>query len=152
MSEPGMQLRQWHIEHQSKYTYFLLFIAASAVGFAVQKTTGRCLDWSLLPLGGAVLSWAGSFFAGCHTRSLLAKAISANIQVLDAGNSNQSQSAQNRVRQYSYVGGRWFKWQFRLLVLGAVLFIVWHVIVMAGDPSIQAVDAAPQGVVAVEGH
>ena len=51
---------------QSKYTYFLLFIAASAIALVIKITEDDVLSLSLIPLGLALLSWGYSFYCGCH--------------------------------------------------------------------------------------
>ncbi len=139
----GQLAKQLH-EAQSKYTYFLLAIAASAIAFAVQKTTGRPLDWSLVPLGLAVLSWAGSFFAGCRNRAYFNSTLYANIDLLQLQDGSHPMSPRNPqevvaacegVREAanfnSSTANFWGHLQFRLLILGAVFFLVWHVFEMA---------------------
>lgn len=53
-------------EGQDKYTYFLLAAAGAAIAFAVTQSQTATLTWSKIPLALAVLSWAFSFYAGCH--------------------------------------------------------------------------------------
>ncbi|UCE60878.1 MAG: hypothetical protein JSU63_03835 [Phycisphaerales bacterium] len=53
-----------HRAAQSRYDYFLMAVAGSAIALSVQRTTGELLAWSMIPLGIAVLLWGFSFFAG----------------------------------------------------------------------------------------
>jgi hypothetical protein len=130
-------------EAQSKYTYFLLAIAASAIALVVQRTTGKALNWNMFPLALAVVCWAGSFFAGCRNRAYFSSTLYANaalLQIQDGTHPNISphpdvvRAASEGVREAaennSSMANSWGHWQFRLLVLGAVFFLVWHIIEM----------------------
>jgi hypothetical protein len=82
MDKAAEQIHKQLHESQSKYTYFLLAAAASGIAFAVQRTTGRQIDWSMLLLGLAVLSWAISFFAGCRNRQYFHSTLIANFNLI----------------------------------------------------------------------
>jgi len=144
-SELKTHLSKQLAEAQSKYTYFLLAVAASAIALVVQRTTGRTLDWNMIPLGLAVTCWAGSFFAGCRNRCYFSSTLYANaalLQVHDGTHPDVSSnpdivaSAAQGVREAaehnSSMANFWGHLQFRLLVIGAVCFMVWHVIEMMG--------------------
>lgn len=61
MSDPSdfsdsiREINKAHLASADKYTYFLLAAAETAIGFAVQKTEGAKLSWSLLPVALAIL-------------------------------------------------------------------------------------------------
>lgn len=131
--------KQLH-EGQAKHTYFLMLMAASAIAFAVQKTTGRALQWSMIPLGLATLAWAISFFAGSRNRqyflsNLYANAalleiqtgehpeIGAHPQKIEAATAGVMQAMQSNSKLCNF----WFKLQFRMLIAGALLFVAWHI-------------------------
>lgn len=143
MQETKRHLSQQLSDAQAKYTYFLLAIAASAIALAIQRTTGRPIEWRMLPLGLAVLSWAGSFFCGCHNRAYFSSTLYANLTLLDLqdGSHPETPSHPTTIRaacegvrraaeQNSSSANFWGHLQFRLLVAGAVLFLWWHVIEM----------------------
>ena len=144
-SELKTHLSKQLAEAQSKYTYFLLAIAASAIALVVQRTTGRPLTWSMIPLGLAVACWAGSFFAGCRNRAYFSSTLYANaalLQVQDGTHPNvpghsdaviaAAQGVREAAEHNSSMANFWGHLQFRLLVLGAICFLVWHVIEMMG--------------------
>ena len=81
-SEFKTHLSKQLVEVQSKYTYFLLAVAASAIALAVQRTTGSPLTSNMMPLGLAVACWAGSFFAGCRNRAYFSSTLYANAALL----------------------------------------------------------------------
>lgn len=132
-------------EAQTKYTYFLLAVAASAIALVVQRTTGHSLNFNMIPLGLAVACWAGSFFAGCRDRAYFSSTLYANLEFLKAQNGTHPDvpnspeaiaAAAQRIRQaIEYNNDRlsfWGNLQFRLLILGAACFLVWHIIEMMG--------------------
>lgn len=129
-------LHKAHTDAQDKYTYFLLAAAGAAIAFAVQKTEGMSLSWWLTPVALATAAWAGSFFCGCKNLSWVGAALSANYallqlrqgshpkqpphpQLLEAAISGTTTAFEGNVLQAQ----RFALWQFRLLVIGAALFI-----------------------------
>ena len=138
-SELKAHLSKQLAEAQSKYTYFLLAVAASAIALVVQRTTGRPLNWNMIPLGLAVACWAGSFFAGCRNRAYFSSTLYANaalLQVQDGTRPDAVVAAAQGIREAavhnSSMANFWGHLQFRLLVLGATCFLVWHVVEMMG--------------------
>ncbi len=128
---------------QTRYTYFLLAVAASAIALVVQRTTGRSLNLDMIPLGLAVACWAVSFFAGCRNRAYFSSTLYANaalLQVQDGthpdvpGHPDAIAAASQGIREAadhnSSMANFWGHLQFRLLVLGALCFLVWHIMEM----------------------
>lgn len=131
------------VETQTKYTYFLLAVAASAIALVVQRTTDRSLDFNMILLGLAVMCWAGSFFAGCRNRTSACSAIYANAELVQIQNvtdrahpSDETITLQQKAKavfeDYSSRANHWGHLQFRLLVCGAIVFLIWHVLEMSG--------------------
>lgn len=144
MSDLKAQVAQQLGEAQSKYTYFLLAVSVSCIALAIQRTTGSPLRWHQIPLGLAVLSWGGSFWAGCKNRAFVSSTLYANVaflQLEDGSHPEQPQHSalvraamegvMSAANTNSASGNRWGHWQFRLLVAGASLFVVWHILQMA---------------------
>lgn len=133
-------------EAQTKYTYFLLAVAASAIAFSVQRTTGATLGWWQIPLGFAVVCWAVSFFSGCRNRAYFGSTLHANTALVRIQSgaipelhrhpdiaSDISKEFRKIAEENSSMANFWGKMQFRLLVLGAILFLIWHVLEMANN-------------------
>ena len=129
---------------QDKYTYFLLAIAASAIAFSVQITKTDVFSVSLAPLGLAVLSWAGSFFVGCRYVEYVNSTLFANAEYLkvkagihpEAGSNPSyiqaaSEGIMDAMQSNSKKASALGRSQFRLLILGGVLFVIWHIAEMA---------------------
>ncbi|MDT7848123.1 hypothetical protein Q9292_00770 [Methylophilus sp. VKM B-3414] len=129
-----------HQAGQEKYTYFLLAAAGAAIGFAVQKTEGLTLSWWLLPVALAIICWGISFHFGCKNVIWVQTSLMANFNLLQlhqgshpdqpphpqfvlAAIQGVESALEKNVNKAQFYG----IWQFRLLVAGAVFFIVWRV-------------------------
>jgi len=143
VQETKRQLATQLNDAQAKYTYFLLAVAASAIAWAIQRTTGHSLEWQMIPLGLAVLSWAGSFWCGCRNRAYFSSTLYANLALLDLQDGSHPKTPSHpdaiqaacagvcrTAEQNSTSANFWGRLQFRLLVAGAVLFLLWHVMEM----------------------
>jgi len=138
------ELFKVHREEQKKYTYFLLATSGAAIGFAVNQTQSSALTWSQIPLGFAVLCWGLSFFFGCRHVQYVVSNLFANLALfkvqrgehpnLESNSLEERKIASQGIREAmesnSNEANRYFKKQFRFLIIGAVLFIVWHILEM----------------------
>jgi len=139
-----MEVYKQHRELQNKYAYFLLAVAASAIALSLKRTIDSKMAYSMIPLALAVLFWGSSFFCGCRHLTYIQSALYANGTLLDPGKIAKhplvdghpqlfeatrqiiKDSMENDAEKSASFG----KWQFRLLVYGALLFIIWHIIEM----------------------
>jgi hypothetical protein len=125
---------------QDKYTYFLLAAAASAVALALNRTQGRVLEWSMIPLAIAVLFWGASFFCGCRYLVYIGSILRANFELLrvqkgmdpELGDNSElialaSGGIREAIEYNSDRGGRFARWQFYCLIAGALAYIAWHI-------------------------
>lgn len=130
-------------EAQSKYTYFLLAAAGAAIALAVTQTQGIGMAWSQIPLAAGALSWGLSFFFGCRHLAYVSSALYANAVLFQVESGQHSEVGEHPQRVAAASGGireaieinseranRLGHLQFRFLVAGAVLYIVWHVLEM----------------------
>jgi hypothetical protein len=138
-----LEIHKQHRTGQDKYTYFLLAVAASAVAFSVQKTDGMKIAYSLIPLGGAILLWGLSFYFGVKNIVWVQSSIYANFNLLQLKNGVHPNQPAHPVEQKAAMEGVssameknskkaqfYGAWQFRLLIAGAVLFLIWHILEM----------------------
>lgn len=129
-----------HRNIQDKHVYFLLAAAGAAIGFALTQTTSATLHWPQLPLGFAVVCWGMSFYCGCNHVNYAAATVYTNKELLRVKSGRHpdtygdpqiiqiaADATREAIEKHSNAAGRAFRWQFRLLVLGAALFVVWHV-------------------------
>ncbi len=130
-------------DSQSKYTYFLLAAAASAIALVVKRTTGSTLSLEMIPLGLAVFCWGWSFFSGCRNRAYFNSTLYANVALIQIQNGKHPEVPQNpdyieaaatgvrsAAESNSSKANFWGHMQFRSLLVGAVFFLVWHIIGM----------------------
>lgn len=138
-----IELHKQLAESQSKYTYFLLAVAASAIAFSVQKTTGQKISWQMIPLGLADICWGLSFFLGCKFVSWEQATKYGNFNLLQLQNGVHPdqpthpqllaaaiECIRDTINKNLIKAQRCSFWQFRLLVYGAVLFLLWHILEM----------------------
>jgi hypothetical protein len=145
-------------ESQSKYTFFLLAVAASCIALVVKQTTGVSLDWSHLPLGLAIFAWGLSFWSGCRNRAYFNSTLYANnslLQLQEGSHPKQPrhpeavreavEGVRSAASDNSDLGNRWARHQFRFLIAGALIYLGWHIMTMASTPPQEpnTVDVAP---------
>ena len=139
-----LALHQQHSASQDKYAYFLLAAAGAGIGFAVQKTDGLPLSWSLWSVGAAVLCWGVSFYAGCKRITWVQTSLSANYMILQLQHGSHAEQPTDPERVETAIRGvsaafnnniscarTYSRLQFYALIAGAIFFIVWRVMVMA---------------------
>ena len=128
---------------QDKYTYFLLAVAASAIALSVQITKNATFSLDLIPLGLAVLAWAGSFYTGCIYIQYVQSNLVANSRYLkiQSGTDNEvgsnpmliraaSEGVMDAMEKNSDRATSLSAWQFKLLILGGIFYIVWYILEM----------------------
>lgn len=144
MSDDKMtEIYRQHRTFQDKYTYFILAAAASAIALAANRTQDAAISYTMIPLGAAVLCWGFSFYFGCRHLRYVGSNLYANMDLLRAekgihpsvGADPQliqaaSEGIRSAMESNSNRANRLAIWQFRLLILGAVLYLVWHIIGM----------------------
>lgn len=129
-------LHQTLREAWTKYVYFLLAVAASAIAFSVSVTSDEPLQLSQIPLGIAVSFWGLSFYFGCRSVWHRNESLGVSAIGIMAHLERQLSPGANRKLRKSAdlkdkIAARYMRWQFGYLVAGAVSFILWHVLEMA---------------------
>lgn len=140
MADEAKDLYLQHRAGQDKYTYFLLAAAAAALAFAMQKSEGMLLAWPMIPLAFAAVCWALSFYFGCKCVTWVQTALYANIAFLQLKSGSHPEQPKEPNELAGAIAGvrkaldhnsekvrTYANLQFRFLVLGAILFIAWHV-------------------------
>jgi hypothetical protein len=130
-------------EAQTRYTYFLLAAAGAGIALAVNQTHNSPLSPRQIPLAAAVLSWGLSFFFGCKHLGYVINALHSNITLLQVESGTHPQvgddpqlaadarpGIQEAMERNAMRSRRWGNRQFRLLLLGGSLYIIWHVLEM----------------------
>ena len=129
-----------HRTSLEKYTYFLLAAAGAAIGLAINQTRSSGLSMSQIPPGLAVFFWLLSFLCGCLHTERYQRALWLNELLLDVNQGTNaitgldpafmavaSQDTRERFNKASIAMKRFGSWQFRFLILGALVYLIWHV-------------------------
>ena len=140
MSDTQNQLFKILRDSQDKYAYFMLTAAGGAVALAVNQTKSSVLTSSQWPLAGAVFFWGMSFYCGCKYLEYISSILYANIELLRVEAGEHPRAGRHPQVMAAAAAGilaatesnisraqRYATWQFRLLVVGAILYVVWHV-------------------------
>lgn len=139
-----LELQKQFKASQEKYIYFLLAAAASAIGFAMTQSKVEPLEWIHIPLGLSIVFWALSFISGLRfieysisftfqnqnylafKREIKSYSEIEAVMLLNEFKTQLSKTTekqQNKMKFYSST-------QSISLLLGALSYIVWHIVRM----------------------
>jgi hypothetical protein len=132
-----------HMEGKAKFTYFLLAAAGACIAFAVNQTQNAALTWSEMPLAGALLCWCLSFSFGCFYLQRISMIQYDNLDLFRVqggqhpmvGGDRQMMNRAGQIlkkdmERNSSRGTSYSRWQFGMLISGALLYIAWHILAM----------------------
>jgi hypothetical protein len=137
--ETSIEMFFQYRKDQDKYSYFLLAAAGSALAFAVQKTAGLTLRWNMIVLAAAALAWILSFYFGCRRLLTSQESLRVNYSYFQMGEQIERmfkllpeyKEARDKILEevqgLNNEAARYSSRQFQWLIVGAVLFIIWHV-------------------------
>ena len=138
-----MQLSALIEQSRRKYDYFLMAFAGSCIALCVGRTTGVEPRWDMVLVGLGVLCWAFSILSGVWAIRYSQSCLETNMAVLQvqrgvhpkAGKHPQLiEAASEGLRSaYDYNQGKesfYSRGQLYMLIAGAALFLIWHVVDM----------------------
>ena len=143
MSDQDIELHRLHAASHSKFVYFLLGVAVSAIAFAIHQTSDDRLSALHLPIGIAVILWGASFVSGLSGLSRRQNLFSMNSEILkfQRGDgvspmpgipaASNIQVLRELMETESAVVGRHWRLQQSLLFAGATTYVVGHIFIMA---------------------
>lgn len=139
-----LELQKQFKASQEKYIYFLLAAAASAIGFAMTQSKVEPLEWIHIPLGLSVILWALSFISGLRfieystsftfqnqnylafKREIKSYSQVEAVKLLNEFKTRMSETSEKQLQKMKFYGST----QSISLLLGALSYIVWHIIRM----------------------
>ncbi len=137
------ELYKAHLAENQRLVYFLLAADGAAIGLALNQTQSAPIVWSQIPLALAVICWGLSFFFGIRYLQYRLSNLYANLTLLEvqsgqyqeSGNNPQLIDAMsNGIREAMKFNEKrasiFFFLHYRLLILGAILYIAWHILEM----------------------
>lgn len=124
-----MDLYEEHNREIQRMPAVLLGVASAAIAFAFHETADSRFSWSLLPILGAVLCWAGSFASGVLFSRAYASSIRGNIamNIAEASRPDRRDEAKEMFEGWNAKSSKRYAAQQWLLLAGAVLYLVGHV-------------------------
>jgi hypothetical protein len=133
--DPTLELGRMHHAASDKYTYFLLAAVGAAIGFALNQTRDLPLSWTQLPLGAAIICWGLSFYFGCRRLTRVMALLHENRQFirLTRGELPDFPNDPKLIAEIAEIfqkraadANQPLVWQFKLLIAGGVLYVIWH--------------------------
>lgn len=128
---------------QDKYTYFILAATIASIGFTITQTQNIIFNLSLIPLGVSILCWGFSFFFGCRNREYYNSTLYANYELLkvqkgdhpEIGSHPQkiqaaSEGIMQAIQNNSDKANRLGHLQMKTFIMGALFYLVWHILEM----------------------
>lgn len=112
-------------ENQNQFVYLLLAVNVSAIGFAINRTIDKQINWNELLLALSVLCWGISFLSGCKYIEIKSQIILGNLQMFEQLKKpillkqhldKLSETAVTKYHRLKYY-----------LYAGVILFLIWHV-------------------------
>ena len=128
MDAPLQLLHEQQTRAYERYTYFLLATAAAAIAFAVQRTDQASLQYSQLPLAGAVAFWAASFWCGIKRLNSVENVRQANMEVIKLARLGQRMPGlESRMKEEIQRAHRFWESQFTFIArCGALRDLACH--------------------------
>jgi hypothetical protein len=126
LDEEKLLYERLHSTH-SKYTYFLLLIAASAIALVIKITEADVLSLSLIPLGLALLSWGYSFYCGCQYLINSSDLIRTNLKGFFTKDSEKIKEIDDTMKEIQPKLHKYYTRQFYYILIGAGFFFIWHI-------------------------
>jgi len=140
-SELELELSKQFKAAQEKYIYFLLAVAASAIGYAITQAKVEPLQYIHISYGLSILFWALSFYSGLQFSEYAISQTFQNWNYLTFKRElksyppdkatvlftefkklfDKTHNNQNSKKEF------WGKLQSRSLLLGAIFYIAWHI-------------------------
>jgi hypothetical protein len=141
MPEERREIAKLFRDQQEKYTYYIIALSVTSIGFAVYKSSEQSLSLSHIPLGIAVTSWCLSIFFGFKFIRFIIASIYLNYkkvtknEVIWGGDPNYDiivigdelygeTTVSSNGAKISFLSLNYF------FYTGIILFIVWHVLEM----------------------
>ncbi len=115
---------------QEKYTYYLLSVSASCIGFSLFQSRDMNLSLNEIPLGLSTLLFGISFYLGCKKLFLTSKHLSNSFLLMfDELYPDKEKKAKEFADniKISSKAITYYQYQFTFIILGGLSYIAWHI-------------------------
>jgi len=141
--EEQLELQKQFRNQQEKYTYYIIALCVSAIGFSIIITKGQKLNFSQIPLGISIITWSLSIFYGFKLIEMILRILHLNNELFEIAQGTNQISGTNPekikigidtisqiIKEGSAKATKYGNSQFRFFFIGMFTFIIWHVIEM----------------------
>ena len=121
----------------------MIALCVTSIGFSIHKTVDSSLSWSQIPLALSIISWSLSIYLGIKFIHVQLSSLFTNNQLLDiekgvfplTGVHPEKiqmgiDTATKQLNKNSKIAEKRNIWQYRLLIIGFLCFITWHILAM----------------------
>ena len=126
-----------------RYTYYLIALSVTAIGFVIVTTSEISLDISQILLAMGIISWGLSIHTGFKYLEKHMDALFYNINLLKTKEGVHELSGKN-LGKIEYVSERFkeefdkiarssvplHRWQYIWFIIGIIFYLTWHIIGM----------------------
>ena len=138
-----LELYRLFNQKQEKYTYYIIALSVTCIGYSVHMTNGKSLVFWQWPLGIAILSWGLSVYLGLKYIRTGLSVIHDNIDLIDMNEGRHPATGQHPqmiaagrktlldiINEKSNQSSSLHTWQNRCFYLGMIFFIIWRIVEM----------------------
>jgi hypothetical protein len=138
--EQLQNLETTHREQSDKFTYYVIALCVTAIGFAVYNTLGQSMKQSQIPLGASVLCWSLSVYLGLKVLRYRIQILLINHRLIKVQiGTDELAGTHPEKKQIGYqvlmeninILSRRINiaitWQLWMFYLGMLSFVGWHV-------------------------
>lgn len=142
MSEKIELFKQFS-KDQEKFTYYIIALSVTAIGFSIVRTSGLELSYNQIPLAIAILSWGISVYSGFCFLEYRMSTSYANIELFNVHEGKNKDVGNNPVLQQAATEGineaiksnsdeafKYWKLQKKMFYAGVVFYVFWHILEM----------------------
>lgn len=137
------ELQNLHREKQEKYAYYLISLCIASIAYSINLTNNLKINLNQIPLGCALISWGFSVYYGLKGIEKSLTFLGLNIDLIEIGkganeiaNSNEErikiiiELTEERLKKLSKLRIKMGNMQFKLFIIGVVLFLIWRILTM----------------------
>ena len=135
MGEIKNDLARSFRQSQEKYTYYIVALNVTAIGYVSQQTYGEIFRSSYLLLMLAIVAWLFSAFKGLEFVQLTLSNLYENHRYLERKEfSNvidfEIEKIEDGMSKSDVTAGKHFKWMNFYLIIGVVMYFIWRIVEM----------------------
>ena len=138
------KINQEYRSSQEKYRYYLIGLSVAAIGYSVNLTLNKQLDYFQIPLAISIILWGWSMINGFRALKVERDGLVTHMLAAEMILGNRLANNHNEVKKEDIIRSAYRKGldnissklvkhsrlQYKLFIMGIVFFTLWRVIEM----------------------